>query len=260
MKTKEFKGTKGITLLSLAVTIIILLVLIGVTLNLVVGEEGVIKRAINARDVYSVQEALEKIKLAVSSAQIAGVGEIEENELKNDLKRYFGNDCTIEGDYAYGWIVTLPKQGIVYNIDPKGTIEEEEQPVDNSGNFLLGLVDDLGTRSTIYLYANPENTTAGQKITITMPNGEKISRTLNGGELNVIPLAIGEVAKIHVKPKWGFDMGNGDGKEFEGEVHGGVVGVIFDTRGRPFTLPKDNAERVNIVKSWYKAMNLYPGL
>ncbi len=97
-------------------------------------------------------------------------------------------------------------------------------------------------------------------FTLTMPNGEKISRTLNGGELNVIPLAIGEVAKIHVKPKWGFDMGNGDGKEFEGEVHGGVVGVIFDTRGRPFTLPKDNAERVNIVKSWYKAMNLYPGL
>ncbi len=97
-------------------------------------------------------------------------------------------------------------------------------------------------------------------FTLEMPNGEKISRKLNGGELNVVPLAIGEVAKIHVKPCWGFDMGNGDGKEFEGEVHGGVVGVIFDTRGRPFTLPKDNAERVNIVKSWYKAMNLYPGL
>lgn len=97
-------------------------------------------------------------------------------------------------------------------------------------------------------------------FTLTMPNGEKISKTLNGGELNVIPLGIGEVAKIHVKPRWGFDMGNGDGKEFEGEVNGGVVGVIFDTRGRPFTLPKDNAERIALVKSWYKAMNLYPGL
>lgn len=97
-------------------------------------------------------------------------------------------------------------------------------------------------------------------FTLEMPNGEKISKTLNGGELNVIPLAIGETAKIHVKPRWGFDMGNGDGKEFEGEVNGGVVGVIFDTRGRPFTLPKDNAERIALVKSWYKAMNLYPGL
>ena len=93
-----------------------------------------------------------------------------------------------------------------------------------------------------------------------MPNGEKISRKLKGGELNVIPLGIGEVAKIRVTPKRGFDMGNGEGKAFEDEVHGGVVGVIFDTRGRPFTLPKDNAERVKLVKSWYKAMNLYPGL
>ena len=55
-------------------------------------------------------------------------------------------------------------------------------------------------------------------------------------------------------------MGNGDGREMESEVHGGVVGLIFDTRGRPFTLPKDNAERVKLVKSWYKAMDLYPGL
>jgi len=97
-------------------------------------------------------------------------------------------------------------------------------------------------------------------FTLTKANGEKISKTLKGGELNVIPLAVGETAKLFVKPKWGFDMGNGDGREFEAEVHGGVVGLIFDTRGRPFTLPKDNAERVKLVKSWYKAMDLYPGL
>lgn len=97
-------------------------------------------------------------------------------------------------------------------------------------------------------------------ITVTMPDGEKISKTLNGGELTVMPLPIGETAKVFIKPKWGYDMGNGDGKEFEAELHGGVVGMIFDTRGRPFTLPKDKAERVKLVKSWYKAMDMYPGL
>ena len=97
-------------------------------------------------------------------------------------------------------------------------------------------------------------------FTMTMPDGTKISETLNGMELKVYPLGIGETAHVVVKPRWGFDMGNGDGKEFESDVQGGVVGVIFDTRGRPFTLPKDNAERVQLVKSWYKAMNLYPGL
>ena len=97
-------------------------------------------------------------------------------------------------------------------------------------------------------------------FTLTKANGEKVSQTLNGGELTVVKLPVGETAKVFIKPKWGFDMGNGDGKEIEAEVHGGVVGVIFDTRGRPFTLPKDNAARVKLVKSWYKAMDLYPGL
>ncbi|HNX75910.1 MAG TPA: glutamate mutase L [Candidatus Rifleibacterium sp.] len=97
-------------------------------------------------------------------------------------------------------------------------------------------------------------------FTLTKADGSKISKTLKGGELTLVPLGVGETAKLFVKPKWGFDMGNGDGREMEGEVHGGVVGLIFDTRGRPFTLPKDNAERVKLVKSWYKAMDLYPGL
>lgn len=97
-------------------------------------------------------------------------------------------------------------------------------------------------------------------FTLTMKNGEKVSQTLKGGELTVVKLPVGETARLFVKPKWGFDMGAGDGKEIESEVHGGVVGVIFDTRGRPFTMPKDNSERVKLVQSWYKAMDLYPGL
>ncbi len=97
-------------------------------------------------------------------------------------------------------------------------------------------------------------------FTLTKANGEKISQTLKGGELNVVKLGVNETARLFVKPKWGFDMGQGDGKEIECEVHGGVVGIIFDTRGRPFTLPKNNAERVKLVQSWYKAMDLYPGL
>lgn len=98
------------------------------------------------------------------------------------------------------------------------------------------------------------------EATLTMPDGSKKNISCKGGELNVVPLPVGQTAKVFIKPKWGFDMGNGDGKEFEGTVHGGVVGVIFDTRGRPFTLPSDNSERVKLVKSWYKAMDLYPGL
>lgn len=101
---------------------------------------------------------------------------------------------------------------------------------------------------------------AVMEASITMPDGTKQNVSCNGGELNVIPLGVGQTANVFIKPKWGFDLGAGDGKEIETVVHGGVVGIIFDTRGRPFTLPTDNTERVKLVKSWYKAMDLYPGL
>jgi len=95
---------------------------------------------------------------------------------------------------------------------------------------------------------------------LTKQNGDVLKGTVNGGELNVVKLAVGETAKIVIHPKRHYDMGNGPGKDFEGEVSGGVVGLIFDTRGRPFKFPTDNAERVKLVKSWYKALDLYPGL
>ncbi len=52
------KNTKGITLITLIVTIIILLILAGVTLNLLTGENGILKQATNAVDNYS--DAAEK--------------------------------------------------------------------------------------------------------------------------------------------------------------------------------------------------------
>jgi uncharacterized protein (TIGR01319 family) len=95
--------------------------------------------------------------------------------------------------------------------------------------------------------------------TITIP-GEKapIQKALRGGEMTVVPLPVGKTAKVHLKPSWGFDVGAGDGKAFEAEVQGGVVGLIFDTRGRPFTLPENPKERVALLQSWNKALDLYP--
>ena len=49
-KKKLMKGNKGITLVALVVTIVVLLILAGISLNLVLGENGIITRAQDARD------------------------------------------------------------------------------------------------------------------------------------------------------------------------------------------------------------------
>ena len=62
MKRGIFKE-KGITLVALVVTIIILLILAGVTISLVVGQGGLIQRAKNSGDIYKEAEANESEEL-----------------------------------------------------------------------------------------------------------------------------------------------------------------------------------------------------
>ena len=52
MKNK-LKNNKGITLVALVVTIVVLLILAGVSINLVVGQNGVIKKAQDAKKNYT---------------------------------------------------------------------------------------------------------------------------------------------------------------------------------------------------------------
>ena len=54
---KKFKKqVKGITLIALVVTIIVLLILAGVALSLTVGENGLFRRAQNAADTWQMAE------------------------------------------------------------------------------------------------------------------------------------------------------------------------------------------------------------
>ena len=54
MKTKEIKG---ITLISLAVTIVVLLILAGISINTVIGDNGIIKKAQSSAELTKESEA-----------------------------------------------------------------------------------------------------------------------------------------------------------------------------------------------------------
>ena len=96
------------------------------------------------------------------------------------------------------------------------------------------------------------------EIRIEMPDGKIIEENINYGEIKVYPLGVGEKAKVYVKPLQGFDLGEGKNKKVEKEVHGGVVGIIIDTRGRPLKLGLADDRRVEKLLKWYKAIDMYP--
>jgi len=93
---------------------------------------------------------------------------------------------------------------------------------------------------------------------LTLPGGEAVKEALAFGELRCLPLPADAEAVLEATPTRGFDLGAGKGKRIEGRVKGGVVGLILDARGRPLALAKDPKARVEQLKRWAKAVDLYP--
>ena len=94
---------------------------------------------------------------------------------------------------------------------------------------------------------------------IKLPNGETFEESIPFGEVRLLPCGVGEVAKATLKPGRGLNIGEGKNQEMECDLHGGVVGIVLDTRGRqPFNLPADAAQRVPLLKKWMKEFKVYP--
>lgn len=78
-----FKSQKGITLVALAVTIVVLLILAGVTIAFVLSDDGVIKSAqdaTTANDGAIVAENIQQALVAVQINELAGKIEFQTNE------------------------------------------------------------------------------------------------------------------------------------------------------------------------------------
>ncbi len=88
--------------------------------------------------------------------------------------------------------------------------------------------------------------------------GEHIKREVAYGDLVLIPMDAGEETKATITPSKRFDMGLGKGKEVTKKISGGVVGLLIDARGRPFTMPTDSAERIKRLTAWEIELGLYP--
>ena len=71
MKTKlKIKQEEGITLIALVVTIVVLLILAGISLNLVLGQNGVIGKAKDVKNLTEKGQAQDEVNLAINYLQI----------------------------------------------------------------------------------------------------------------------------------------------------------------------------------------------
>ncbi|MDO5557694.1 MAG: BspA family leucine-rich repeat surface protein, partial [Clostridia bacterium] len=88
-------NSKGITLIALIITIVIMLILAGITINLTLGENGIFQKAKLAKQNYELASAKEKLEMDYASCQMGGtvestmeeylLGDLNELEMYNRL-------------------------------------------------------------------------------------------------------------------------------------------------------------------------------
>ena len=141
MKTKEIKENKGITLIVLVITIIVLLILAGITIGAITGENGIIKNAEQSKEqkeIANEKEILEKA--TVEAMRKNKYGNIEENELQNALNQETGEGKTEAIDTGEEFEVLFIDSNRYYIVDKDGNVGEEKDYYkdENPGDITIG--------------------------------------------------------------------------------------------------------------------------
>ena len=88
MEKEIRKNKKGITLLALVVTIIVLLILAGVAISFTLGDDGILKRAEDAKAKTEIASIKEEIQIEILGKQMESNGNISDDSLRGILEKH----------------------------------------------------------------------------------------------------------------------------------------------------------------------------
>ena len=196
------EAQKGITLIALVITIIVLLILAGVSIAMLTGQNGILTQANNAKNETELASAKEKVELAVIGAiSQTRDGTLTVGKLRTELANYGG---TVEGDT---FPVTATVDGKSFTVDANGNVTSagsstDPNPPAPTENGTLGKVtgsektnttvkDSLGNQVVVpagFKVINPtENVTNGIVV-------EDVSHSATAGS-QFVWIPVGEVVK-----------------------------------------------------------------
>ena len=141
---KKIEKTKGITLVALVVTIIVLLLLAGIAIASLGGENGLFSKVKLGKKAYEISEAKEKIELEISTLQIEQEGKGESLK-KEDLPKINNEDIDVRdttnfpvgvlcGNYKFEvdenfkvkYVGEADGTIVTYTTDPEGYTNKDE--------------------------------------------------------------------------------------------------------------------------------------
>ena len=167
----KIKQAKGITLIALVITIIVLLILAGVTISMLTGENGILKQATNAKNATDKSEFEEQVSLAVIAAKTNNTGSINTSDLETELNKISGAEITKSANNELPW--TVKKGSYEVTITAEGTITTNTTGKDDSKKDEDTKID-YGTKKPA-----EDTRTVKEQATAAKPEGSTIDSKTN---------------------------------------------------------------------------------
>jgi uncharacterized protein (TIGR01319 family) len=150
-------------------------------------------------------------------------------------------------------IFMMPQLGVLAHVDKEEFGEESRKAALEV--FQKDCLIRLGTCITPIGRSKPGEVILSAAL--TMNDGVSIEQKLTKDEIVRIEAPY-EPIKAVLTPSKKMDLGAGVGQEIRTEIYGGTVGLIFDGRDRPITIPSDQNRRLESLRAWSRALNEYP--
>ena len=194
------ENNKGITLIALIITVIVLLILATITIATLTGEDGgIIDEATRAEHNTEVADEKEIIEASLLQTQMYNEGNVIKSGFKESLEENSKkNPCTLEGEGPI-YTITFEKSGRVYTVDAGGEIDYHEEEtgdtyfiwnVTSTESIIIGLKDKAKSLETVVI----PNTYMGKPVT-------KIEEEVYFSEYAKYGMAYGEYDELNTKLK-----------------------------------------------------------
>lgn len=120
---KILKNKNGITLIALVITIVVLLILAGVSIATLIGDNGILTQAGNSKEQYEISEEKEILEICIMNAIGKDIrADITKEVLENELKNYGDNnffEVLKDNEDLYVYFI---KSNRYYMIDSTGNL------------------------------------------------------------------------------------------------------------------------------------------
>ena len=176
---ERVNGKNGITLIALVITIIVLLILAGVTIATLTGDNGILTKAQNAKEKNAQKTVEEQINLAVQASKINEGLVIDKDILEQELTNN-GIEITKSENDELPW--TVKKDGYVYTISENGEVKEKEGIAITTGDIEILKGSTEGKKVSAQILSGETGTIKWEhtgNITLSATEGNEVTVNVN---------------------------------------------------------------------------------